>query len=185
MSVEICNLALVSLGADTIMDLSEDNESARKLNAIYVPVLKDLLRAHPWNFSSRRATLAQLSETPAFGFAYYYQLPPDCLRAVEINEDTSIDFVVEGRKLLCDEGSVNLKYIAYVADPTLYDSNFVALFAARLTAEIAYAITNSRTVTKDKWDIYLYMVRTARSSDAQEGKPQRAERSAWLQKRRS
>ena len=183
MSVEICNLALVSLGADTIMDMDEDNESARKLKAIYVPVLKDLLRAHPWNFSSKRASLAQLTETPAFGFSYYYQLPSDCLRAVEVNEDPKINFVVEGRKLLCDEGTVDLKYIAYIEDPTLYDANFVALFAARLTAEVAYAITQSRTVTKDKWDIYLYMVRTSRSSDAQEGKPQRHESHGWIRGR--
>jgi len=183
MSVEICNMALVALGADTIMDLGEDNESARKLNAIYVPVLKDLLRTHPWNFASHRSSLAQLSETPPFGFSYYYQLPPNCLRAIEINENPKIDFVVEGRKLLCNEGTVNLKYIAYVTDPTLFDANFVALFAARLTAEVAYAITQSRTVTKDKWEIYMYLVKTSRSSDAQEGKAQRTETHGWVQRR--
>lgn len=183
MSVEICNLALVSLGADPIIDIDENNERARKLKAIYVLVLKDLLRAHPWNFSSKRATLAQLIETPPFEFAYYYQLPPDCLRAVEVNEDTSINFVVEGRKLLCNQETVNLKYLTYIENSTLYDANFVALFAARLAAEIAYAITNSRTVTADRWEIYFEMRKTARSSDAQEGKPQRSERSGWLQKR--
>jgi len=183
MSVEICNLALVSLGADTIMDMSEDTEPARKLSAIYVPVLKDLLRAHPWNFSSGRATLAQLSETPAFGFSYYYQLPPNCLKAVEINENPKLNFVVEGRRLLCDQESVNLRYITFVEDPTLYDANFVSLFAARLAAEIAYAITQSRTATKDRWDIYFDMRRTARSSDAQEGKPQRTETHSWVRGR--
>ena len=183
MSVEICNLALTLLGADTIMDLEENTESARKLNAIYVLVLKDLLRAHPWNFSSERASLAQLSETPPFEFSFYYQLPPDCLKAVEVNEKPSINFVVEGRKLLCNEGTVNLKYITYVENPTLYDANFVALLAARLAAEVAYAITNSRTLSKDRWEIYFEMRRTARSSDAQEGKPQRTERHGWIRGR--
>lgn len=183
MSVEICNLALVSLGADTIMDMDENTESARKLKAIYVLVLKDLLRAHPWNFSSERASLAQLVESPPFGFTYYYQLPSGCLRAVEVNENPKINFVVEGRKLLCDEGTVNLKYIAYEEDPTKYDANFVALFAARLAAEVAYVITNSRTATKDRWDIYFAMVKTARSSDAQEGKAQRTETHSWVRGR--
>lgn len=183
MSVEIRNLALGCLGADPITDIDEDTENARKLKMIYIPVLKDLLRAHPWNFSSKRASLAQLAETPAFGFAYYYQLPPDCLRAVEVNEDPTINFVVEGRKLLCDDETIDLKYIVYVEDPTLYDPNFVALFAARLAAEIAYAITQSRTVTKDRWEIYLEMVKTARSSDAQEGKAQRTESHTWVRGR--
>jgi hypothetical protein len=183
MSVEICNLALTSLGADTIMALDEESENARKLNAIYVLILKDLLRAHPWNFSSRRSTLAQLVEAPSFGFTFYYQLPSDCLRAVEINENPKINFVVEGRRLLCNEESVDLKYIAYVEDPTQYDANFVSLLAARLAAEIAYAITNSRTVSKDRWDIYFAMLKTTRSSDAQEGKPQRTETHRWISKR--
>jgi hypothetical protein len=183
MSVEICNLALVSFGADRIMDIDEDNESAKRLKAIYIPILKDLLRAHPWNFASRRAGLAQLVETPAFGFSYYYSLPPNCLRAVEVNENPKIDFVVEGRKLLCNEATINLKYIAYVEDSVQYDSNFVALFAARLSAEIAYALTSSRTVTKDRWDIYFAMLKTARSSDGQEGKPQRYESHRWIRSR--
>jgi hypothetical protein len=183
MSVEICNLALTSLGADTIMSLDEDTENARRLKVLYIPVLKDLLRAHPWNFASRRASLAQLSETPPFGFTFYYQLPTDCLRAIEINEDPTINFVVEGRRLLCNEESVDLKYIAYIKDPTLFDANFVALLAARLEAGVAYSITNSRTLSKDRWDIYFAMVKTARSSDAQEGKAQRTETHRWISKR--
>jgi len=183
MSVEICNLALTALGADTIMALDEDTKSAKRLNVLYVPTLKDLLRAHPWNFALKRISLAQLVEVPAFEFTFYYQLPPDCLRAVEVNEDPTINFVVEGRKLLCNKESVDLKYIAYVEDPTLFDANFVSLFAARLTAEVAYTITNSRTLGKDRWDIYFAMLKTARSSDAQEGKPQRYESHSWLRSR--
>jgi len=183
MSVEICNLALTFLGADRIMDPSEDTENARRLRAIYTPALKDLLRAHPWNFSSRRASLAKLAETPPFGFAFYYQLPSDCLRAVLVNDSPEINFVVEGRKLLCDEGSINLKYIAYVEDPTQYDPNFVNLLAVRLAAEISLPITHSRTVSKDRWDIYFAMTKIARSSDAQEGRPQRTETHSWIRRR--
>lgn len=180
MSVKICNLALVALGANPIMSMTEDCEEARKLNLIYVSIVKDLLRAHPWNFASDRSSLAQLSEKPPFGFSFYYQLPTNCLRAIEVNENPQINFVVEGRKLLCDEETVDLKYVAYIKDSTQYDPNFVTLLAARLAAEIAYPITQSRTVSKDRWDIYLAMEKTSRSSDAQEGRPQRTESIGWV-----
>lgn len=183
MSVEVCNIALVSLGADPIMEMGEDNENARRLNVLYGPTLKDLLRLHPWNFALWRTSLAQLTETPAFGYTYYYQLPSDYERVVEINGQVDIDYVIEGDRLLCDEETVELRYIRHVTDPTKFDSNFTILFAARLAAEIAYAITNSRTVAADKWDQYLDKRRQTISSDAQEGKPQKFESHAWLRSR--
>jgi len=183
MSVEICNLALVPLGADTIMDLNEDSENARKLKAIYSLVLKDVLRAHPWNFALKRIELAQLVEGPLYGYSHYYQLPPDYLRVVEINGQEEIDYVIEGKTILCSEETVELRYIAYMEDSTLYDSNFVSLLASRLEAELAFAITQSKTLADSKWTIYKMKLARAHSSDAQEGKPQRVERHRWLESR--
>lgn len=183
MSVEICNLALVPLGADTIMDLDEDSENARKLKAIYSLVLKDILRAHPWNFALKRVELAQLVNTPLYGYSYYYQVPADYLRAVEINGENNIDYVVEGDTLLCSEETVELRYIAYIEDSTLYDSNFISLLASRLEAELAYAITQSKTLADSKWAIYKIKLARARSADAQEGKPQKIQRNRWIESR--
>lgn len=185
MSVEIWNLALTALGADALTSMEEDNENARRLSVIYVPVVKDLLRAHPWNFALKRATLAQMSASPDFGYTYFYQLPSDCLKVVEINDQVDIDYVVEGRRILCDEETVELRYISYITDSNQYDSNFVSLLSARLQAEIAYAVTHSRTLAKDKWDEYIAKRNTARSSDAQEGKPQKIEKSNWVSSRGS
>jgi len=183
MSVEICNLALVSLGADPIMEMGEDNENARKLNIIYEPTRKDLLRLHPWNFAIHRASLAQMATAPAFGYVYQYQLPSDYLRSIEINGQVKIDYVIENDHLLTDEETVELRYIFDAKDPTIFDSNFVALFAARLAAEVSFAITNSRTVSKDKWDQYKEKLISARSSDAQEGKAKKYETHSWITSR--
>ena len=62
--VSIANLALISLGADTIMSLDEDSKPARLINNIYEFIRDEVLRSHPWNFAIRWASLAQLSETP-------------------------------------------------------------------------------------------------------------------------
>lgn len=183
MSVEICNKALVSLGADTILDITEDSENARKLNVIYEPTLHDLLRIHPWNFAQKRASLAQLTTTPAFGYSYYYQLPSDYERMVSINNQTTIDYVIENGKLACSESSANIIYTAYISDANLYDSNFKEVFSARLAAELAYPIIGSRALSEDFWKLYQIKLSRAISADSQEGKPQKFERNYWKESR--
>ena len=91
--VSICSNALRKLGDDPITSLTEDTERARLCNAFYESSRDSLLRSHPWNFAITRATLAKLSSTPAYGFAYQYALPTDpyCLRVLEMEyQDLSL-----------------------------------------------------------------------------------------------
>ena len=84
--VSICANALRRLGDDPITSLTDDTERARLCNAFYAPARDLVLRAHPWNFAITRATLAQLSDTPAFEYSYQYALPtsPLCLRVLQM-----------------------------------------------------------------------------------------------------
>lgn len=182
--VAIANLALVGLGADTIMALDEDSKPARLINAIYELIRDEVLRAHPWNFAIRWSNLAQLNETPTNGYAYAYQLPtnPLCLKVIRLYE-TSKDFRVENGKLYTDYSTATLKYIAQITDPTEFDSAFITAYAARLAAEIAYALTGSQSVQEAKWKEYALKLQEARSLDSQEGKPDKREVSSWLSAR--
>ena len=184
--VSIANLALTSLGADTIMSLDEDNEVARKVNAVYSLIRDEVLRAHPWNFAIRWAALARLSETPANDFSYAYQLPsaPYCLKVIKLNYDEEFDdFRIEGRKLYTDLESVTLEYIARITDATQFDSAFVTAFAARLAAELAYSITGDQNLAKQKWEEYFLKIRQAKALDSQEGKPEYIDQSKWINDR--
>jgi len=46
---------------------------------------------------------------------------------------------------------------------------FTELLTARLTAELAYSITGSNSLTKQMWEIYESKVKEARSIDGSEG----------------
>ena len=107
--VDICNIALNNLGASNITALTEDSKPGRLCNQRYEFVRDTVFRAHPWNCLIRRVELAQDSDTPAFGFTYQYTLPADpyCLRVMRLDY-LDIDFRVEGRKILCDESTINL-----------------------------------------------------------------------------
>jgi hypothetical protein len=64
--VDICNLALRRLGANTITSISESTKMAEHCNAFWDYVLDEVLEAIPWNFTKKTRTLDF-----ATGFGYY------------------------------------------------------------------------------------------------------------------
>jgi len=116
--------------------------------------------------------LASLSETPAFGWAYYHQLPADCLRVVDVlSGDTRIDHTIEGRRLMTDVSSVNLIFLQRVTDPNEFDVLFISAYTARIAAELALPVSGSNTVATAMWTAYDKKITEARTIDSQEGTP--------------
>ena len=168
--VSISNLALTILGADRVTSLEDNSENARRLTAIYDQCLEDVLRAHPWNFAITRQTLAQLSTVPVFGYDLEYQVPGDCLRVLEVNDGTNLitDFKIEGRKLLTNDSTVNIKFISNITDPNQYTSQFAFVLSTRIAMELAYAITNNKATMELMANLYASRLQTAKETDAQE-----------------
>jgi len=173
--VSICSNALRKLGDDPITSLTDDTERARLCNSFYESSRDSCLRSHPWNFAITRATLAQLSTTPAYGFSYQYALPTDpyCLRVLEMEYQDYIfkieNLAEQGRVLLTDEGEAKIIYIARVTDPSLFDSMFVDVLTAKLAVDLAYPITNSTTLQAQMQKLFERKLSEARSLDSTEG----------------
>lgn len=166
-TVQICNNALIKLGSDTITSLSDNTKPARLCNKMYEIVRDELLRTHPWNFAIEREQLAQISTNPDFGYSYQYQLPADCLRVLKIS-DTSVEYRIEGRKLLTDANAVKLVYIKKVTDVAQFDSAFSDLLALKLAAELSYSLTDNASLTGTLSELFERRFRRAKMIDAQE-----------------
>jgi hypothetical protein len=197
-TVDIANYALNMIGASNISSFDENTKAGRLVNQRYESARDAVFRSHPWNCLIRRAELAQETQAPAFGYAYQYALPTDpyCLRVLEFSngslsypQDNMFSnrggpvFVIEGRKLLTDEGTARIKYVARVTDPQEYDASLVEALAARLAMEIAYAVTGSTTVVQLVTALYDEKLREARFVDATEGAPQKLEASDFIESR--
>jgi hypothetical protein len=181
--VDICNEAMDLLGAATITALTENSKEARLCNRRFETVRDAVLRSHPWNTAIRRASLARDTDAPAFGFTYQYTLPTDpyCLRVLSFWNsnvdseiaayDSQVMFKIEGRKVLSNEGTCKITYLARVTDTEEYDSLLSSTIAHKLAAETAYAITGSTTVSQAMQQLYEVRLREARSIDAMEGVP--------------
>lgn len=190
--VDICNESMDLLGAATITSLTQNSKEARLCNRNFELVRDAVLRAHPWNIAVTRASLAQDSATPAFGFLYQYTLPtnPYCLRVLSfwdstINNDvaaydSNVMYKIEGRKVLSNENSCRIIYLARIEDTEQYDSLLSSAIAHRLAAKTAYAITGSSTVAQSMQALYEQRLREAKSVDAMEGYPEQPQADTYI-----
>lgn len=181
--VDICNTALAAVGEAKIADITEANARARACNTHYHLALDEALRDHPWNCVAARASLPVLSSTPAWGFAYEYQQPADCLRVNSV-EDETIIFKVEGRKILTDASPpLNILYNRRPATPGEIDPLLANAIGLRLAIKICDALTKSDKVRKRVQDEYLVIRGDAVAVDAQEGTPDDLSTNEWVQAR--
>jgi|TARA_R110002111_G_scaffold262246_2_gene337525 hypothetical protein len=172
--VSMCNSALNLLGASTISALTDDSKNARLCNQRYEPIRDRVFRGHAWNCLHKRIQLAQNSTAPVVEYSNAYALPADCLRVLKIHNGTtdsivsSIDYKLEGRNIVTDEGTVFLIYIAKDTDPNNYDTYLQESISHQLAADIAYAVTNNATLAKNYMERADERLREARFIDATE-----------------
>ena len=168
--VDICNTALNMIGANNIISLTEDSKPARLCNQRYEPTRDAVFRAHPWNCLIKRVELSADTDAPAFEFSYAYTLPADCLRVLQEQYLDSV-FRVEGRKIVTNDSTFKLLYIARITDPNEYDRLLEDTLAQRLAAELAYPLVASSTLAANMLTIYEMKLKEARFVDATEGMP--------------
>ena len=173
-AVDIANSALNLLGASTISAFTDDSKNARLVNQRYEPVRNRVFRSHAWNCLHKRVQLAQNSTAPVVEYSHAYALPSDCLRVLKIHNGTTdsiasaLDYKLEGRNIVTDEGTIFLIYIALDNDPNNYDTYLQESISHQLAADLAYAVTNNATLA-DKYMVRAdERLREARFVDATE-----------------
>jgi len=181
--IDICNLALRKVGAQTIMALDEASENARLCRQFYPRVRDTVLRLYPWNCATRRAKLTALSEAPAFGWARQYPLPVDCL-FVQRMEYQDIPFKIEGRVLLTDWAEANIIYTARLEDVSQYDNLLVQAIYTMLAAEISTSLRQDAKMYQGLMDeLMMRVLPLARSINSQEQSMAQLETTSFLEAR--
>lgn len=179
----ICNSALAKIGSYRITSLDDNTREAKLLKEQYAKVRDDLLRSHPWNFAIKRVSLALLTSEPAFGFAYEFQLPNDCLRVLETDSSNDIEWQREGNVIRTDTSTLAIKYVAKITEVGLFDACFAEVLASKLAADISFSIVQNATLKKQLNDEYMQKLREARSYDGQEGASRQVYANDWLNSR--
>lgn len=195
--VDICNLALLSLGSGSkITALTDNSVAARALSNCYDLVRKAELRANYWAFSLTRAAIPANAVTPAWGFKAQYPLPADFVRMVQVNEfyltpalldyntaDASA-FAIESGQVLCDYSApLKIRYVRDVTDEGTFDALFNVSFAKRLAFETCEQITNSNTKKQSIRQDYMDAIKLAARTSAIEKPPALIGDDSWMMTR--
>ena len=147
--IDICNHALLKVGADTIasLDVSQSTDdgvvySAKLCNILFRQALLETLRNYAWNSAVKRVQLVRLSEAPAFKYKYKYALPNDFVRLINVYEttnayDDNTQWSVESNELLTDLDAAYLKYVAEPEDVGVLDPLAAQALICNLAIKLA------------------------------------------------
>jgi hypothetical protein len=118
----MCNSALGRLALGEITDLSEGSANANYCRTYLGDVIEEVLGHYDWQCCRKRVRLAPEVSPPAFGWAYRYPLPEDCLRILRVGSDgqedgPEIPYVVENGAVLADTDYLDVVYITRPEDP--------------------------------------------------------------------
>lgn len=158
-SVQICNMALSHIGSEarvSSIDPPDGSVEAGHCATFYDLARTELLEPGSWNFSLKRASLAEVTNA-SDTWAYAYALPSDCLRALRIlypsvaltvftqdqraephtDDRSSAQFDIEGEVLYTNQPEAVLLYVVDVTDTTRFTPSFTAAFGYHLAGYLA------------------------------------------------
>lgn len=160
--VDICNAALVRVGASKINSLDEASNEARACKAVLGLCKEQVLVSHVWWCLRSRAVLPLRGTSgedgaPEWPYKYAYGLPADFARAVRIETGTPYGspgapgkmepFILErydgSPVLLCDRQNAQLIYVADTKVPSELSIECRQALVAALAMELSTALTQS------------------------------------------
>ena len=151
--IQICNMALGYLNHGIrIAAIDEGSNEADQCSLYYEQALRSALRAAPWAFAKRYASLASLSSPVSTEWAFMYAYPSDgeAIRAIlprvlgfPPNKWEIASTTANQKVILCNVPDAVACYTARIDDPTLLDAQFTSAFAWKLAAEIALVLTGN------------------------------------------
>lgn len=171
-AIQICNGALIKLGARVITSFDDSMKEAELCKERYPRLRDKLLRDHTWNFSKVVVTLTDDGASELFPrWGYVFSVPPDLGRILSVrnvNDDDITYETVQGA-LHCNFPSIVLRYVANFtdADDGLdFPDDFAEALANLLAAEICISLTQEQSLRQTYYEAFMITVSQARFNGA-------------------
>jgi hypothetical protein len=182
-AVDIVNIALARLGDSatvTSIDPPEGSAQAEQAKRFY-PIARDtLLELHPWNFATKRISLAVTSDVAPDTWQFTYSLPANYIRALAVYpEETNSEadqqpFIIETNELgqlvlFTNVENATLKYISLITDTTKFTPLFVNTLSFMLASFMAGSLIKGDMGIKIADTMYnkaMQMMNVAAGKDA-------------------
>lgn len=155
--VEICNIALASMGADSIRDFSEGNKRSRMCDVFFDTTRDYLLSRFDWPFARKYVQLNAIADPVGVPDGWYaFQVPTDCKTPRDIAPaGTNIQWRLQADWILVKKSEdVYLYYTAKIMDETKFSDSFSNLLALGIASRIAPTISKDKAVAKMLYSEY-------------------------------
>lgn len=193
-AVSICNQALGWLGADSINDFSDPTREAQLCSENFDNLRDAVLEAREWTFAVRRLTLTPMVLSPVYGYENQFLLPDNVLRVLNIPtsegtfgglpalaggagadssqglQDWRVESIDAGNVIVANVDRIRVRVIWRVTNETIWSSMYVQALAARIAADLAMPLVNSRALQADMWKLYDAKLRDAATMDGMQGR---------------
>lgn len=184
----ICKRALESIGVAPILDISDDSPQAKALRRVWDDTLRAFLTDHPWHFAKRRAELAAAVETPAYGFDFYYPVPADFLRLLQIKnlQGFSIEAMSDGSQAIATSSAspIYILYIYNLTDPARLPPHAVEALARWLAYDVVGDLTESGTKKQQAGSDLAVALRNAKRINGMQKQPDPLPQGSFVDSRR-
>ena len=171
----ICNSSLSKIGSKRINNFDTDTSVEAIACRTHYEITRDsLIRSFQWRFASARATLSQDATDPDFEWDNQFILPADFLAMRSIYENRFSDenyrsYALEGKRLLTNESTMEIRYIKKVTDVTEFDPLFVEVLILQLALKLVGALAGGAPkLQKIIQDELFVVMRSVRAFDGQE-----------------
>jgi len=181
--VGVANLAIGWLGANRITSFDDAAVEAQLVKDNYDAMLGATLESYEWTFAQKRFIPAALSTPPAWGYTYQFTVPGDILRVHYVGQNDNIQEdapcanwtreagpSLDSSVILCDNSVIYCRGTARIDDLAAWSELAAIALAARLGAEIAMALTNSRNMAESMWSLFGKKIAEADRIDGKQGK---------------
>lgn len=167
---EIVNYSLDMVNVSPILDLDANDGKAQKCKRLFEKTLREALSEDDWKFAKKRISIAADATAPISEWLYAYTLPADCLKPQRVNDDDSIAWEVEGRKILTDTTApIILEYTKLSTDPNEWTGEFSRYFNNVLAARYAEAFPQDNDKSRIKMAEAQNDLHTAIAKNGQTG----------------
>jgi len=167
---DICNKALVLVGANTISSFTQNTTESKVANQLYESTLENLLTRCRWRFASKQAQLSKNTTNPDARYDSSYALPNDAhiIHTVTVGDDV-IKYDRYGQNLFTNTTSSDTVIADYTFQPS--ESIFPPYFKQTLVFELASLFAGAIARNDQLSELYhkrsIAQLAIAKATDAQ------------------
>ena len=167
---DICNKALVLVGANTISSFTQNTTESNVANQLYESTLENLLTRCRWRFASKQAQLSKNTANPDARYDSSYALPNDAhiIHTVTLGDDV-IKYDRYGQNLFTNTTSSDTVIADYTFQPS--ESIFPPYFKQTLVFELASLFAGAIARNDQLSELYhkraIAQMAIAKATDAQ------------------